>query len=332
MKRLPTLDSQSISNSPDSKPTKRRVLINALERFGLIGALILICLIIGLLTPYFLTFSNMINVLRQVSIELPLAIGLTLCILTGGIDLSVGSVVALTGCITAIAMARLGVVLGITVGLLAGAGAGLFNGLLITKAKITPFVVTLGMMTIARGLALISTGGEFIGGLPSTYEKIGTGFVSFVPIPVAIALGITITIYFVLTQTKFGTDIYCIGGNAEAARLSGIPNDRVVTIVYVLSGLMSAVVGIVLTARVGSAQPSFGIMYELTAIASVIIGGTSFSGGDGSLLGTLIGAIIIGVLGNGLNVLNVDYFWQQVAIGLILTLAVFCDSLKRGKI
>jgi ribose/xylose/arabinose/galactoside ABC-type transport system permease subunit len=332
MKRLQSLDSQSISCSPDSKPRGRRVLIKAIERFGLIGALVLICIIIGLLTPYFLTFSNMINVLRQVSIELPLAIGLTLCILTGGIDLSVGSVVALTGCITAIAMAKLGIVLGIIVGLLVGAGAGLFNGLLITKAKIAPFVVTLGMMTIARGLALISTGGEFIGGLPSSYEKIGTGFVSFVPIPVVIALGISIMIYFLLTQTKFGTDIYCIGGNAEAARLSGIPNDRVVTIVYVLSGLMSAVVGIVLTARVGSAQPSFGIMYELTAIASVIIGGTSFSGGEGSLLGTLIGAIIIGVLGNGLNVLNVDYFWQQVAIGLILTLAVFCDSLKRGKI
>ena len=332
MKSFRSLNSQSLPSSFDSKPKNRKVFIKALERFGLIGALVLICMIIGLLTPYFLTFSNMINVLRQVSIELPLAIGLTLCILTGGIDLSVGSVVALTGCITAIAMAKLGVVLGIMVGLLVGAGAGLFNGLLITKAKIPPFVVTLGMMTIARGLALISTGGEFIGSLPSTYEKIGTGFVSFVPIPVVIALGISIMIYFLLTQTKFGTDIYCIGGNAEAARLSGIPNDRVVTIVYVLSGLMAAVVGIVLTARVGSAQPSFGIMYELTAIASVIIGGTSFSGGEGSLLGTLIGAIIIGVLGNGLNVLNVDYFWQQVAIGLILTLAVFCDSLKRGKI
>ena len=332
MKSLPSLDSQGLSGDLDSRPKNRKVFVKALERFGLIGALALICIIIGLLTPYFLTFSNMINVLRQVSIELPLAIGLTLCILTGGIDLSVGSVVALTGCITAIAMSKLGVVLGIMVGLLVGVGTGLFNGLLITKAKIPPFVVTLGMMTIARGLALISTGGEFIGGLPSSYEKIGTGFVSFVPIPVAIALGISIVIYFLLTQTKFGTDIYCIGGNAEAARLSGIPNDRVVTIVYVLSGLMSAVVGVVLTARVGSAQPSFGIMYELTAIASVIIGGTSFSGGEGSLLGTLVGAIIIGVLGNGLNVLNVDYFWQQVAIGLILTLAVFCDSLKRGKI
>jgi len=332
MKSLPSLDSHGLTSSLDSKPKNRKVFVKALERFGLIGALALICMIIGLLTPYFLTFSNMINVLQQVSIELPLAIGLTLCILTGGIDLSVGSVVALTGCITAIAMSKLGVVLGIMVGLLVGVGTGLFNGLLITKAKIPPFVVTLGMMTIARGLALISTGGEFIGGLPSSYEKIGTGFVSFVPIPVAIALGISIVIYFLLTQTKFGTDIYCIGGNAEAARLSGIPNDRVVTIVYVLSGLMSAVVGVVLTARVGSAQPSFGIMYELTAIASVIIGGTSFSGGEGSLLGTLVGAIIIGVLGNGLNVLNVDYFWQQVAIGLILTLAVFCDSLKRGKI
>ncbi len=332
MKHLRSLDSQSLSSVADPKRGGRRVLVKALERFGLIGALVLICIIIGLLTPYFLTFSNLINVLRQVSIELPLAIGMTLCIVTGGIDLGVGSVVALTGCITALVMAKLGVVLGVMVGLLVGAGAGLFNGFLITKAKITPFVVTLGMMTIARGLALISTGGEFIGGLPSSYEKIGTGFVSFFPIPVVIALGITIMIYFLLTQTKFGTDVYCIGGNAEAARLSGIPNDRVVTIVYVLSGLMSAVVGIVLTARVGSAQPSFGIMYELTAIASVIVGGTSFSGGEGSLLGTLIGAIIIGVLGNGLNVLNVDYFWQQVAIGLILTLAVFCDSLKRGKI
>ncbi len=332
MKRPQVRDSQGMPEPLDPKPKGSRLLVKAIERFGLIGALVLICIVIGLLTPYFLTFSNMINVLRQVSIELPLAIGLTLCILTGGIDLGVGSVVALTGCVTAIAMSRLGVVLGILVGLLVGAGTGVFNGLMITKAKITPFVVTLGMMTIARGLALISTGGEFISGLPSGYEKIGTGFIFFVPIPVVIALGITVTIYFLLTQTKFGTDVYCIGGNAEAARLSGIPNDRVVTIVYVLSGVMAAVVGIVLTARVGSAQPSFGIMYELTAIASVIIGGTSFSGGEGSLLGTLIGAIIIGVLGNGLNVLNVDYFWQQVAIGLILTLAVFCDSLKRGKI
>lgn len=308
-----------------------------------LAALLLMCVAMAFLSENFLTTANFFNVLRQTSVNLCIAVGMTLVILTGGIDLSVGSVLALSGAVAA-GLAHQGfsveganLFVGFTFGgccfaaLIIGAVFGCFNGLLVTRFKVPPFVATLGVMTIARGLTMLYTGGFPITNLGGGFEFVGTGWLLGIPMPVWIAVVIIAIFAFFLKKTRTGRYIYAIGGNEKASLLSGIRVDRVVLLVYTLAGILAAVAGVLVTSRLDSAQPNAGSGYELDAIAAVVIGGGSLSGGRGTIVGTVIGALIIGVLNNGLVLLNVSPFWQQVVKGFVILLAVIMDRYSAKK-
>jgi len=297
------------------------------RQLGTLAGLALLVVLLTVLSPHFLTVSNLMNVMEQTSINAVIAVGMTFVILSGGIDLSVGSLVALSGVALAAAL-RSGVPLPIALlaGLATGAAAGLVNGLLITRGKLPAFIATLGMMSVARGLTLFVTDGRPISGFEAGFRTLATGRVLGVPASVLLAAALYLAAHVVLTRTRFGLYVYAIGGNEEATRLSGVGVRFHKTMVYVLAGLMSAVAAVILTARLNSAQPIAGMMYELDAIAATVIGGTSLLGGSGTIGGTLIGALIMGVLRNGLNLLGISSFLQQVVIGLVIIAAVLVDS------
>lgn len=301
-------------------------------------ALFVLCLIIGLLSDKFFTVSNFWNVLRQISVNICLSVGMTLVVLMAGIDLSVGSVLALCGAITA-GLFKMGIELpsqnlyiGFTLlgaslaGVLTGALLGFFNGFVITRFKVPSFVATLAMLTVARGLTMLWTKGFPISGLGEQFAYMGTGWFLGVPVPVWISAAVVALAVFLSDKTKLGRYIYAIGGNENASLLSGININKVKIIVYTIAGGLAAVGGLMVTSRLDSAQPNAGTGYELDSIAAVVIGGTSLSGGKGSIWGTVLGAIIIGVLNNGLVLLNVSPFWQQVVKGFVILLAVIIDK------
>ncbi|WP_202080654.1 ABC transporter permease subunit [Caldalkalibacillus salinus] len=292
--------------------------------------LMLIVIVLSILTPNFLTLSNVLNILRQVSINALIALGMTFVILTGGIDLSVGAILALSGALTAgMLVSGADPILAVGVGLLAGTMMGAFNGWIIAKGKVAPFIATLATMTIFRGLTLVYTDGRPISGLDNdVFHMLGAGYFLVVPLPAIWMLVSFIVLYFILKKTTFGRHVYAIGGSEEASRLSGIRVDRVKIYVYGLSGLLAALAGIIMASRLDSAQPNAGFTYELDAIAAVVLGGTSLSGGRGWIIGTLVGALMIGVLNNGLNLLNVSSFYQQVVKGSVILLAVLLDRKK----
>ncbi|WP_046158459.1 ABC transporter permease [Chromobacterium vaccinii] len=299
-----------------------------LQRLGPFIALVLVAVGLSVMSPDFLTVNNLLNVMRQVSINALIAFGMTLVILLGGIDLSVGSILALSSVLTAtLLQAGVDPMLATLLGILAGAAMGLFNGLVISKGKVAPFIATLATMTILRGLALVFSNGSPITGFDSElFSMLGGGYVAgLVPVPVVWMLLLFAGFWFLLKKTVFGRHLYATGGNEEAARLSGVKVDRVKLWVYTASGAMSAMAGVVLTSRLNSAQPTAGTGYELDAIAAVVLGGTSLSGGRGWIFGTLIGALLIGVLNNGLNLLGVSSFYQQVIKGAVILLAVLLD-------
>jgi len=273
------------------------------------------------------------NVARQVSINAMMATGMTMVVITGGTDLSVGSVATLAGCVCAKLMLSNSIAFSMTVALLIGCLCGMLNGLAITKGKTPPFVATLGMLTVARGAVLLYTNGNIIPGLPEKFVNIGRGwaFGGKVPIPVMFALGIMLLGHFILSSTSFGMRIYSVGGNAEAAKLSGINVERTRIIVYALSGIFAALAGLVLTARVFSGQPTLGAGMELQAVAATLIGGTTMGGGEGNMLGTLMGVLIMGVLTNGLNLTGVSSYWQDVVTGTVIVLAVILYNLRKNK-
>lgn len=303
-----------------------------LKKMGPLLALILLALGLALLSDRFLTVNNLLNVARQVSINAIISVGMTFVILTGGIDLSVGSILALAGSITAGLLAQgSSLATGLIAGLLLGLLLGLINGLLVTKGGIPPFIATMGMMTIARGLTLVYTDGRPITGMDESFRFLGGGYVGGIPFPVILMAVIILLAVFMLKKTTFGRYIYAIGGNEEATRLSGIRTGRVIMGVYALAGLLAGLGGIIMSSRLNSAQPTAGMGFELDAIAAVVLGGTSLSGGVGTIGGTLIGAFIIGVLDNGLNLLNVSSFYQQVVKGVVILLAVLLDRKKNGK-
>ena len=302
---------------------------HVLKSYGSLLGLIGICIVLGILSDRFLTISNLTNVARQVSINAILASGMTLVIITGGIDLSVGSLVAFTGCSALLAMGLPGSdFIGIFTGLLAGAAAGFLSGILVSYGRVPPFIATLAMLIMARGTALAMTSGQPIvrSGL---YLVLGEGFLGPIPVPIFIMVLVLLAGHFILSQTPMGSSIYAIGGNEEAARLSGIKINRIKVMVYVSSGLCSAIAGIVLAARLSSAQPNTGVGFELDAIAAVVLGGTSLMGGTGGIWGTLIGAFIIGVLNNGFNLLNVSPYYQLIAKGAIIIIAVLVDQILK---
>ncbi|MCM3359463.1 MULTISPECIES: ribose ABC transporter permease [unclassified Psychrobacillus] len=304
---------------------------SVLQKLGPLLGLILLVVIITILSPNFLTVNNLMNVLRQVSINALIAFGMTFVILTGGIDLSVGSILALTGAVTAGLLASgMDPILAMLIGLILGAVLGAINGIIISKGNVAPFIATLATMTIYRGLTLVYTEGRPISGLGDSvsFQMIGKGYFLGIPVPVvtmAVAFGV---LYFILKKTTFGRRVYAVGGNEEASRLSGIKVGRIKIYVYALTGALAALASLILTSRLNSAQPTAGNMFELDAIAAVVLGGTSLTGGRGWIVGTLIGALIIGVLNNGLNLIGVSSFFQQVVKGAVILLAVLIDRKK----
>lgn len=309
-----------------------------LAKFQSLIALFILCLVISLLSDKFFTVANGWNVLRQISVNICISTGMTLVVLTAGIDLSVGSVLALCGAVTAgllkqgVEMPSQNLYIGFTLlgailaGLLTGALLGCFNGWAITKFKVPPFVATLAMLTIARGFTMLWTKGFPISDLGEKFAYLGTGWLIGIPVPVWIS-GIIVLIAVIITnKTRLGRYIYAIGGNESAARLSGINISKIKIIVYTIAGVLAAAGGLMVTSRLDSAQPNAGNSYELDSIAAVVIGGTSLSGGRGTIMGTVSGAVIIGVLNNGLVLLNVSPFWQQVVKGLVILLAVIIDK------
>ncbi|SFL74242.1 ABC transporter permease [Halanaerobium salsuginis] len=312
-----------------NKPAKieNKSFLEILNKFKTGIGLIILVVVLSLLSEYFLTIPNLLNVVRQVSIIAIISFGMTMVILTGGIDLSVGSLLAFSGAITAgmIVNSGLNIFLAILIGLAAGTLLGLFNGIAVAKAKLPAFIVTLAMMTIARGFTLIYTDGRPISGFNQLFRFFGAGYLGRIPIPVVIMLILLFIIYILLKKTPFGRYLYAIGGNENATKLSGINTEKIKIAVYALNGFLAAVSGIILTSRLNSAQPMAGEGYELDAIAAVVLGGTSLAGGSGTVIGTIIGALIIAVLNNGLNLLNVSSFYQLVAKGGVILLAVFLD-------
>jgi ribose/xylose/arabinose/galactoside ABC-type transport system permease subunit len=297
------------------------------RQLGTLAGLVALCLLLTALTPHFLTVSNLVNVMEQTSINALIAVGMTVVILSGGIDLSVGSLVALSGVLMGSALqAGVPPAAAVALGVAAGALGGLGNGALVTQVRLPPFIATLGMMSVARGLALLYTDGRPVSGFGAGFRGLATSRLLHVPVPVLVTLVVYVLAWLVLTRTRFGRYVYAIGGNEEAARLSGVPVRFHKTMVYALSGAMSGLAAAVLTARLNSAQPIAGMMYELDAIAATVIGGTSLLGGAGTIGGTLIGALIMGVLRNGLNLLSISSFLQQVVIGLVIIGAVSLDS------
>lgn len=305
--------------------------INVFQKLGPLIGLFLIVVILSVMSSDFLTVNNIFNVLRQVSINALIAFGMTFVILTGGIDLSVGSILALSSALTAGMLAGgTDPILALLIGLMAGAAMGAVNGLIITKGKVAPFIATLATMTIYRGFTLVYTEGRPITGLSDavSFQMLGKGYFFGIPFPVITMLITYAILYFLLKKTTFGRGVYAIGGNEEASLLSGLRVDRIKIGVYSLTGLLAALAGTTLTSRLNSAQPTAGVSYELDAIAAVVLGGTSLSGGRGWIFGTLVGALIIGVLNNGLNLLNVSSFYQQVVKGGVILLAVLLDRKK----
>lgn len=302
--------------------------IKNLRQYGILIAFLAICLTLSSISPQFLTFSNWSIIFTQVSINALLAFGVTFVIITGGIDLSIGSVVAVSG-VSAALLARQDsypVIVPILGGLVVGLLFGALNGLLITKSKIAPFIVTLGVMTICRGLALIISKGRPISNLSESFNFIGGGDILGIPFPIIILFVVFIICSVVLKKTIFGRYVYAVGGNQQAAWASGINVNQVKMAVYALCGLLSGLAGILLTSRITTGQPNAGMSFELDAIAAAVIGGSSTSGGVGSIQGTLLGVILIGVLNNGLDLLNVSSYYQQVVMGVIIIGAVLLDS------
>jgi len=307
---------------------------NLISEFSLIAVFIAEVIIFSQLSPYFLTADNLLNVSLQASITAIIAAGMTFVILTAGIDLSVGSLVALSGVI-ATSLLKIDApgfivfLIAILGGIIFGATSGTAAGIFITKFKITPFIVTLALMTIWRGAAFVYTEGRPVWGLPEAFSTLGGDRILGVPIPTVIMFLVFISAHIVLTKTKFGRYVYAVGGNLEAARLAGIKTNQILISVYIISGVLSSVSGILLASRMNSGQPNAGLMYELDVIAAVVVGGTSLFGGRGTIIGTFIGSMLIAVLRNGLNLINVGSYIQQVIVGVVILLAVLLDQLRK---
>ena len=303
------------------------------DRWGILAVLLVLTIFMVLVAPNFTTMSNGFNIARAVSINAVLAAGMTLVILTAGIDLSVGSIVGVSGVVSILLWnAGTGPVISVLGGIAVGALAGLVNGILVAYLALPAFIVTLGAMTYLRGTAYALTDAKpLIADGELGFRFLGTGNIAGIPAPVLIMLAVYIALWFVLERTRFGRHIYAVGGNAEAARLAGIKVKRVLTRVYLLAGLTAGIAGVMFAARVDSGQPRAGEGYELDAIAAVVLGGTSLAGGRGRIHGTFIGALIMGVLSNGLTLMNVPFFSQLIVKGVVIVLAIGIDSLKNWK-
>jgi len=298
-----------------------------LGRLGLVIALAAICTALSIARPGFLTVPNLVNLVRQVSINGILAVGVTYVLLTGGVDLSLGSLVALAGVVAASFAhpQQYPAIVPVLAGVFTGAFCGAVNGLLVTRFRVAPFIVTLGMMTVARGLALVISGGKPVSNLSREFTWMGSGDVSGIPIPIVIFFTVAVASYLFLKNFRQGRYIYAVGGNENAARASGVKVNAVKTFAYTVCGALAGLAGVVLASRITTGQPNAGVGYELDAIAAVVIGGTSLSGGVGGVGGTILGELLMGVINNGLDLLNVSSYYQQIVKGLIIVGAVWMD-------
>jgi len=334
---------KSIDTKDDMKKKNQAKLQGFLKTYGIFLILILMCIILSVLSPAFLSMGNMLNIVRQISVIGLIAFGVTMCIITTGIDLSSGSVLALSAVVAASLaqqpdwaarmypnLPALPVIVPILAGLGVGALCGFVNGALISKTGIPPFIATLGMMTAARGLALLYAQGRPISTLTPEYNYIGQGVLFGVPFPVIILIVMALISRILLKHTKFGKYTYAIGGNENAAVVSGVNIDKYKILIYTYAGMLSGLAGVVLSSRISSGQPGLGQSYELDAIASAVIGGTSLSGGIGTIPGTIVYALIIGVMNNGLTLLNVQAYTQLIVKGVIIVGAVILDVRKNA--
>ena len=299
--------------------------LKLLRRFPIVVGFIGIVLVFSFLSDRFFTASNLLNVLRQITINGIIAFGMTFVIISGGIDLSVGSVFAFSAVVGASVIKSGSPVLGVLAALGIGALMGLFNGIIISKMKLQPFIVTLATMAIARSFTQAFTQGKPVTGFSQGFREIGRGEVFGIPIPVLIMAGVFLLVWYILTNTRLGLYTYSIGGNEEATRLSGVKVNRYKILIYTISGIMAALSALVLTARLNSAQPIFGTGYELDAIAAVVLGGTSLAGGKGSVVGTLFGVLVLGIINNGMNLVSISPFYQQAVKGAVILLAVMAE-------
>ena len=317
-----------------SAPLERLVGLRIPERFFVLASrlagLALLCLLLSFASPHFLTWQNLINVARQASVQFLLAAGLTLCVLAGGIDLSVGAVLGLSACLGAALIASGRTATGIAAALGVGALSGLANGLVVAYVKLPPFIATYGMLWIAHGLAYVFMKGEVIHGFPPAFRFVGAGYLGPIPAPIVVMLVVLGLLHLMLHRTPLGRAIYAIGGNPTAARLSGMPVQRRLVAVYALSGLLAAVAGLVVIARINAADSGTGEDLLLSSIAAVCLGGTSLFGGYGGVAGTAIGSLLLALVVNGMNLLSVQTFWQAFVIGAMMILSVLADQLARG--
>lgn len=323
-----------------------------LDKIRPLLGLIIFSAIISILSPRFLTKSNLLNVFRQTSINAIIAAGMTFVILTSGIDLSVGSILGFSGAVAAKMLSTgSNIILALLVAIIIGAVAGILNGIIITKGKVQPFIATLAIMILLRGATMVFTSGRPIavpiiktisheagktittggGGVSPIFRWIGTGNIWSIPVPIIIMAIVFIVCYYILNHTQFGRHIYAVGGNEEAALLSGVNTDKVKILAYTISGILAAVAGIIVTSRLSSAQPTAGDGYELDAIAAVVLGGTSLVGGQGTVIGTIIGALIIGILNNALNLMDVQSYYQMIAKAIVILIAVLLDKKEKSK-
>jgi len=320
----------SLMGMVNSQSVKKSVSMGKiLAKYGIYIAFAILFIILSISSESFLTATNMINILRQVSIIGIVAIGMSFVIITGGIDLSVGSIMALSAVVAASfaqADSSYSIFIPIITGVTVGLACGLINGVLVAKWKVAPFIATLGMMTAARGLAMVYTDGRPVIGLSNSFNNIGSGYILGLPLPVIAFVGIVIIGIFMLNFTVFGRHVFATGGNEQSAKLSGIRVTSVKISVYAIAGLLAGIGGMILSSRIMSGSPVLGQGYELDAIAAVVIGGTSLFGGVGSIIGTVIGVLIIGVMNNGLDLLNVSSYYQQILKGVIIVIAVLLDK------
>jgi ribose transport system permease protein len=329
MQSLQTKKVEVVSAAGSAAGLRRTESIERVRRLGILFGFVVVYGVFALLSHQFMSVANLTAVALQSSINAIIAIGMTLVIISAGIDLSVGSIAGLASVVAATVMTTQGLGVGIVAGLAVGIVAGAINGVLIARVGLAPFIVTLGTLALFRGSALVFTNGQPIYGIPEPFRSIFAGSLGPIPTPVVLAIVCALIVDFVLRRTTFGEHIIAIGGNEEAARLCGVAVGRVKALIYVIAGALSALGGFVLVARIGAAEPIGGTGYELDAIAATVIGGTSLFGGVGTVGGTLIGALILGGLRNGLTLMNVQSFWQQVASGLVIIFAVLIDKLIR---
>jgi inositol transport system permease protein len=323
----------TVTNASNNKIAWKEKGSQVASKYGIFLVLLAMMVTMSFLSEAFLTTQNLLNVVRQISFIGIVAMGVTMVIITTGIDLSSGSVIALVSVVSASYAHpdEFSIVVPLVIGLGIGALAGLINGTITAKGKIPAFIATLGMMIAARGLALLYSDGRPIPDLSPSFLFIGKGEIMGIPFPIIVFIAMGIISHFMLSKTKFGKYTYAIGGNEQAARICGINVDRYKIMIYTYAGLLAAIAGMMLTARISVGQPSMGNMFELDAIAAAVIGGTSLSGGVGTIGGTMIGALIIGVLNNGLDLLGVSSYWQQILKGIIIVSAVLIDARKNKK-